>query len=205
MSVRAERRPLRVRGAALTSGLTSVLLLAVLTACGGAEGSEKFSGNVLDEPYQVASTEMTDTDGQPYSLTESTDKPLTLLFFGYTNCDDICHIVMGSLAAGMKQLDEKDREQVDVVFVTSDPGRDTAPVIRDYLDRFDPSFIGVRTDLDTVIDVAKSVAVGIDRKDPGGHNTQVIGIDSADEAPVYWNDTTTGPQFAADVHSLLAD
>ena len=57
-----------------------------------------------------------------------------MVFFGYTNCPDICRAVMANLASALTRLDEADRDDVEVVFVTTDPARDTAPVLRSYLD-----------------------------------------------------------------------
>ena len=183
-----------------------------LTGCGGdAEGTAAFHGTVLEHPYDVDGTPLTDTDGEPFSLTEDTDHRLTLVFFGYTRCPDICQLVMGSLASAMRQLDERDREQVQVVFVTTDPGRDTARVLRDYLDRFDPSFVGLTGDIETIARVGRSIAVGVTAGSPlpgGGydlstHSTQVTAIDSSDRAPVYWDQDTSSAEFAEDVHTLL--
>ncbi len=160
---------------------------------------------MLDHPYQVPDTPLTDTAGEPFSLAADTDKRLTLVFFGYTNCPDICHTVMGSIASAMTRLDDADRTQVDVVFVTTDPARDTEQVLRDYLDHLDPTFIGLTGDLDTIVDVGDALAVGIDRVDPGGHTTATMAIDSADESPVYWGQETSAAQFASDIHSLLGE
>jgi protein SCO1 len=166
-------------------------------------------GQVLDPPFTVSTQALVDTDGQPYSLATSTDKRLTLVFFGYTNCPDICGTVMGNLASAMTRLDDRDREQVDVVFVTTDPERDTGPVLRRYLDRYDKSFIGLTGPVDEIAAVAKSVAVGMGQKLPTGgydvsaHTTQVTGIDSDDQAPIYWSRSTSSAQFAQDIHTLL--
>ncbi|GAA4697543.1 SCO family protein [Nocardioides nanhaiensis] len=177
--------------------------LMTLTACSGGASADDFSGTALDTPYEVSPLPLTDTDGQPFSLADDTDAELTLVFFGYVNCPDICQTVMGSLAQAMTRLDDADREAIDVVYVTTDPERDTAPVIREYLDRLDPSFIGLTGTLDDVIEVGNSIAVGVDRVDPGGHTTKIMGIDPEDRSPVYWDDDTTGAQFAADIHTLL--
>ena len=80
----------------LAAVLVGVALLA--TACGG---DEELTGAVLTEPYIVPTTSLTDTDGASYSLADSTDKRLTLVFFGYTNCPDICQVVMSTLASAM--------------------------------------------------------------------------------------------------------
>ena len=182
-----------------------VALSMLLGACGDGSDDVEFHGTVLDNPYEVPDTELTDTAGEPFSLAADTDKRLTLVFFGFTNCPDICHTVMGSLANAMMRLDETDREQVDVIFVTTDPARDTERVLRDYLDHLDPTFIGLRSDLDTIVEVGQALAVGVDRQDPGGHTTATMAIDSDDTTPAYWGEETSAAQFASDIHSLLEE
>ncbi|CAN5318455.1 hypothetical protein BH09ACT12_BH09ACT12_03110 [soil metagenome] len=188
---------------ALAAALGALLVLT-LTACGG-ESDVPFSGQTLDPAYVVPDVELTDTDGNDFSLAADTDKRLTLVFFGYTRCEDICPAVLNHLASAMVRLDEADRSQVDVVMVTSDPDHDTPQIIRDYLDGIDRSFIGLTADFDTIVEVGRALAVGIDRDDPGGHTTQIMGVDIADEAPVYWGQDTTPAQFASDIHTLLED
>lgn len=190
--------------------VTAATLLALLcTSCGNDEPPASLSGNRLDPPFTVSAKALVDIEGDPYSLAADTDKPLTLVFFGYTNCPEICGLVMSNLAAAMTRLDEADRERVEVVFVTTDPARDTAPVLREYLDRFDPSFTGVTGDLEDIVEVGLSVAVGVGEKLPSGgyevdaHSTHVTAVDADDEAPVYWNRETSSAQFAEDVHTLL--
>jgi len=192
--------------------LGTLVLLAGLAGCGDDDvKAGDLHGSVVDPPFTVSKDELVDTDGDAYSLTESTDKRLTMVFFGYTNCPDICGLVMGNLASAMTRLDEKDRDQVDVVFVTTDPDRDTDEVLRRYLDRYDKSFIGVTGPIEEIAAVGKSIAVGMGEKLPTGgyevdaHTTQVTGIDSDDQAPIYWSQTTSSKQFADDIHTLLGD
>jgi len=202
-----------VRSAAVA--LAAVALTIGLAGCGGDDVKPgDLHGKVLDPPFDVDATALESTDGDPYSLVDSTDKRLTLVFFGYTNCPDICGTVMGNLASAMTRLDTEDRDQVDVVFVTTDPERDTPEVLRAYLDRFDKTFIGVTDDpskIDQIAAVAKSVAVGMGEKLATGgyevdaHTTQVTGIDSDDKAPIYWSQSTSSAQFAQDIHTLLGD
>ena len=108
------------------------------TACGDDEAATELHGSQVDPPFTVSSQELVDTDGEPFSLTADTGKRLTMVFFGYTNCPDICNIVLGNLSSAMTRLDEDDLEQVEVVFVTTDPERDTPDVVRAYLDRLRP-------------------------------------------------------------------
>ncbi len=112
------------------------------------------------------------------------------MFFGYTHCPDICQVVMATIASALTRLDEQDRERVEVVFVTTDPARDDEQTLRAYLDRFDPTFIGLTGDLQTIIDVGKPLAVAVEQgeKLPSGgyevtHSTQVTAIDDRRPGP----------------------
>lgn len=193
--------------------LLAALVLPSLVACGADEPEAELTADVLDPPFKAPDTRLTDTEGQPFRLASDTDERLTLLFYGYTNCPDICGIVMGSLASALTKLDEREREQVEVLFITSDPARDTGPVLRDYLDRFDPSFVGLTGDLGDIADTGEAMGIYIERGeklesggyDPGTHGTRILGIDPADEIPVMWDETTSAAQFAADIHTLLGD
>lgn len=189
-----------------------VLLGLLAAACTNSE-PETFTGTRLDQPFRAADIALTDTGGEPYSLVADTDRALTLVFFGYTKCPDYCPLVMNNLAAAMNRLDDADREQVDVVFVTTDPARDDRTVLREYLEDYDPGFIGLTGDLDTIIEVGDPLAIYVnDGKklpsggyDLGGHSTFTLGIDEDDEAVVLWNQETSSTEFAADIHSLLND
>jgi protein SCO1/2 len=196
---------------ALAGALAAGLVL--LSGCGGeASSSGGFTGSRLDPPFEVSDIPLTDTGGGEYSLTKSTDKPLTLVFFGYTHCPDICGVVMANLASAMTRLSDADRERVDVVYVTTDPARDTATVLDRYLEHVDPDFIGLTGDLQDIVAIGKPLGVGVTqgKKLPSGgydvtHGTTITGIDSHDEAPVYWSQETSSAQFAADIHTLLAE
>ncbi len=193
--------------------LPALLLVGTLAACSDDPESGEFSGTMLDNPFSVPEVALTDTEGEPYSLAADSDKPLTLVFFGYSHCPDICQTVMASLAGAMNRLEEAEREQVDVVFVTTDPARDTEQALRRYLDGYDEEFIGLTGDLDSIVAAGKPLAIYVSDGtklptggyDLGGHSTQVVGIDSADQAPVYWDEYTQQAQFAADIRTLLAE
>jgi protein SCO1/2 len=189
-----------------------VAVLALLvTGCGGGGDDSQFHGVVLTDAYTAPTTTLTDTDGKPYSLATDTDKRLTLVFFGYTHCPDVCQVIMSSLAAAKTRLDASDRRQVDVIFVTTDPARDTEQVLRTWLDRFDPSFIGLTGPLPTIASIGRAFGVAVEKGDklPSGgydvvHGTQVIGIDHGDKVPVVWTQGTGAADFAADIHQLLS-
>ena len=197
------------------SSLPALALLGLLTACGGQAGAgggtgSELSGTVLDPPFEVAATPLVDTTGQSFSLTADTDKDLTLVFFGYTNCPDICGQVMATLAGTLARLDDAQKDRLDVVFVTTDPARDTEAVVDDYVSAFDPSIIGLTGDLDDIVGVARSMAVAVDqgKKLPSGgyevtHGTRVLAIDGADDTTMMWDQDVSQAQLAHDVTALL--
>ncbi len=192
-------------------GVTAALILAV-SACTSAE-PETFTGARLDQPYAAPTVELTDTDGAPYSLAADTDEPMTLVFFGYTHCPALCPLVMNNLSAGLNRLDADDRDQVDMVFVTTDPERDDAAALRDYLDGFGDGYVGLTGDLDDIVAAGEPLHLYVnDGKrlpsggyDLGGHSTYVLGIDEDDEAVVVWNQETSAVEFATDIHLLLSE
>ncbi|HEX6150091.1 SCO family protein [Nocardioides sp.] len=187
-----------------------VVVVALLAGCSDSPEETDYAGTVLTDPYTAPPASLTDTDGQPFSLAADTDQRLTLVFFGYTNCPDICQAVMSSLASAMTRLDESLRDQVDVVFVTTDPARDDEQALREYLDRFDPTFVGLTGDLPTIVDAGLALGVAVEKgeKLPSGgyevtHGTQVIGIDGSDHAPIIWTHGTSAAEFANDITLLL--
>ena len=109
------------------------------TAAGG-DADSKYSGVVLGEPTNRPQFTLTDLDGEPYDFYDETDGKLTFLFFGYTNCPDVCPVHMAQLS---EILARPGMPNAKVVFVTADPTRDTPKVLKKFLGNFDPKFIGL--------------------------------------------------------------
>lgn len=136
-----------------------------------------------------------------------------MVFFGYTHCPDVCPLVMSNIAAGFNRLDDDEREQVDMVFVTTDPARDDQQALRDYLDGYNEDFIGLTGPLEDIIAAGEPLHLYVsDGKelptggyDLGGHSTFVLGIDENDEAVVVWNQETSAPELATDIQILLSE
>lgn len=202
----------------MTAALAAVLATAGCATPADNEGAAQvtvhdddgMNGAVLTDPYVMPDVSLTATDGSPYSLTEDTTKPLTLVFFGYTHCPDICQVVMADIASAMTRLDPEDRERVGMLFVTSDPRRDDPETLREYLDRFDPSFEGVTGDLGRITRVAGDLGVPIEkgaRMPSGGyevaHGTQVVGVSRNDRAHIVWTEGTSAAALAEDVGRLF--
>ncbi|MDQ1831368.1 SCO family protein [Massilia scottii] len=128
-------------------------------------------------PAKALAFQNTDLTGLPYArefaLTDHNGKPRTLadfkgkvvvMFFGFTQCPDVCPTTMAEMAAVMKELGPK-ADQVQVLFVTIDPARDTRELLAQYVPAFDPRFLGLYGDADATAKVAKEFKVFYARVD----------------------------------------
>src|SRR4051795_3002463 len=86
---------------------------------------------------------LVDTSGHTYDFGAQTRGKVTMLYFGYTHCPDECPTSMADLAQALTRVPTDVANQIAVVFVTTDPWRDKKPVLRKWLDRFSPTFIGL--------------------------------------------------------------
>jgi len=204
-------------------GLVLGLALVVLAGCtagadnpGGGivqrEGDPKgfVGGTSLEQTYPMPDQVLTDTSGNDFNLKTSPSTSATLVFFGYTNCPDVCITVLADVAQAMKRIDPSSRQQIQMIFITTDPNRDTPAVIRAYLDRFDPSFIGLTGKLDTIKLVAGKVGVDISgmKKLPSGgyevgHGAQVTGFDRHRVGIVIWTPSTSVGDLKTDFAHLV--
>jgi protein SCO1/2 len=116
----------------------SLLLLGVSLAQ-GAEPAMK--AGVLSPVLPAPKLELQGTDGTPIDLARFKGK-VVLVSFGFSNCSEVCPVTLATLAAARKKLGPKDAADVQVVYVTVDPERDTEAQMKKYLGSFDPTFIG---------------------------------------------------------------
>ena len=118
-----------------------------------------FSGGTsLPQPDELPAVTLTDTSGNSYNLATSPSKPVVLLFFGYSHCPDVCVTVLADVAQALNRMEASDRDQIQMIFITTDPARDKPRVIASYLERFDPTFIGLTGDLSAIKAAAGRVA-----------------------------------------------
>lgn len=211
-----ERRVLTlVRPAAAALGLTLAAAGAGCASAGPehpagvaivrASSTSGLHGTPVDPPYRKPALTFTDTSGRPFRLDADTSRGVTLVFFGYTRCDDVCPAVLGDVAAALRGLDPGTRRAVSVVFVTTDPARDPAPVLRAYLDRFDPTIVGLTAPAEVVERAAASLGVALTGTRPVGddyevgHGTQLIGFGPDGLARVIWLPGTPVDDLRADI------
>lgn len=121
--------------------LCGVVLLGLLAGCSPKPAAQTFVGTDITGAALGSGLQLTDHQGHARSLQDFRGK-LVVLFFGYTHCPDVCPTTMDDLAKAMKLLGNQ-RRQVQVLFVTLDPERDTVPVLAQYVPAFDRDFLGL--------------------------------------------------------------
>ena len=142
--------------------LALVALLALLA--GGfavyrlqAGSSTTWNGIVLEEPPAMGDIELTAAGGERVALSDL-DARYLLVFFGYTNCPDVCPLTMARLGDTYRNLDEPD--EVQVVMITVDPATDTPARIQEYAENFHPDFIGLSGSNTEIANAARRFYVG---------------------------------------------
>ncbi|KLL09819.1 MULTISPECIES: SCO family protein [Protofrankia] len=225
-SHRFRSRTLRPRTLA-AAFLAGILLAVLVTSCGSSgtagqrgnglvhlddlPGAAGVRGVALQQPLSKPDIRLTGTDGRPYDFRAATAGRLTLLFFGYTHCPDICPTTMADIAAALSTLPPADRAQVSVVFVTSDPQRDTPAALGSWLAQFDPSFVGLTGPFETIAGYAEQLGVTLERpqRQPDGsvtvsHGTQVTAFSPNGTARVAYLAGTKVADYAHDIPLLIA-
>jgi protein SCO1 len=206
------RRPVLAAAALLLAGGLG------LTACGSATPGNgavqdpvasvaahqgKYDGVDLDPPYQRPQFTLTSDTGGTYDFTTATKGRPTLLFFGYTNCPDVCPTTMADIAVALRSVGPELAKQVQVVFVTTDPKRDTTARLAEWLGRFDADlptkFIGL-TGSQQVLDQAQ-LSAGVPVAQDGGqtHSALLLLYGADDKAHVAFDAGNSPKDIAHDL------
>ncbi|HVV29320.1 MAG TPA: SCO family protein, partial [Mycobacteriales bacterium] len=141
---------------------------------------------------------------------------LTLLYFGYTNCPDVCPTTMADLGAALRKVPASVARDVRVVFITSDPARDTPAVMRAWLAHFDSGlpvpFVGLTSSISAIDAYGQKLGVALEppKKDKDGtievtHGAQVTAFSPQDgKAHLVWTPGGLTPeQYASDIELLM--
>ena len=186
--------------------LVLLVLAAWLAACTPAGPS--FKGSDVTGATFGRDFALTDPAGQPRTLADYRGKAVAV-FFGYTQCPDVCPTTLAALAEATRSLGA-DADKVQVVFITVDPDRDTAALLAQYVPAFDPRFVGLRGDAAATERVAREFKV-IYQKVPGttpdrytmDHSAGIFLFDRAGRLRVY--ESSADPAVLAhDLRTLLA-
>ncbi|MDW4908430.1 SCO family protein [Streptomyces sp. ADMS] len=204
----------------------SALLVAAtltLSACGSGDdsgqsvadvsvesGSDK-AATILDQPFEKPDLVLTDTQGKNYDFRTETKGRPTLVYFGYTNCPDVCPLTMSNIAVAKKQLSKADQDKLRIVFVTTDPRRDTPAALGKWLKGIDPQVIGLTGDFATIQAGARTLGISIEptSEDKNGktismHGTQVIAFSpKTDGGYVLYGEDATVEDYTKDLPKII--
>ena len=151
---------------------------------------------------------LTDHNGQPRGIKDFAGK-VVVIFFGYTQCPDVCPTSMAELAE-VKRMLGKDGERVQGLFVTVDPQRDTPEVLKAYMTNFDPSFLALYTTPENLEKTAKDFKVyykKVEGKTPTSytmdHSAGSYVYDAQGKLRLYTRYGTGAAPLAADISLLL--
>jgi protein SCO1/2 len=168
----------------------------------------RYHGTELRTPQPAKDFTLTGPDGKPVKLSDFQGK-LVVLYFGYTHCPDVCPTTLADLARAMEKLGKK-ADQVQVVMVTVDPDRDTAEHMAEYVDYFNPTFVGLSGTPDEI--AAAAAAYGIYyHKNEGtpasgytvDHTATMTVLDEEGRVRLFWPFGTPADDMAADLAHLL--
>ena len=190
------------------------LFLGLLAATGcNRKPPPELAGEITGVPLPAATARpsfvLTDLAGSPYDFKARTAGRLTLLFFGYVNCPDVCPATMANIGSVTSQMLSAERDRIDVVFVTTDPERDSIPVLRQWLGRFDPAFIGLTGTVAEVEAAQRAAGVSVAIRDTAkeaytvSHAAQVLVYSPDDSGHVAYPFGTRQAEWAADLPKLL--
>ncbi len=219
---------MRTVGVRRRVALLAVLLLIAAPACSSDTPANTDQADSVNQPLNgrnpkglVGAVEqspatpkpsfvLTDTSGAAFDLAKATSGAVTLLYFGYTHCPDVCPTTMADIGAAYRSLAPDIAANIKVVFVTSDPERDTAPVLRAWLDHFGASFTGLTGTVAQVNSALDSMGLPPIVKEPTsdgdytvGHVSVVYAFTGDDLAHVVFTDGVATDRIAHDMKLLV--
>lgn len=176
-----------------------VLVAAMFVLPHGARGKLQ-AATLLPEPRSLPDIALTDATGHPLHLRDLRGD-FTLVFFGFTNCPDVCPLTLKALADARAELARRAPRLTPpkVVFISVDPARDSAERIAAYLRNFDPEFIGATAAESALEPLLSALGVSVEKHVHGGpeynvvHGTAVYFLN----ADAQWVAVAKGPQDPA--------
>lgn len=148
-----------------TKVLAALVGIALLAGCADDSSSEKVAFGPVVSESAFYGTDITGIDYQTdFQLTDHNGKlrtiadfqgKVTLVFFGFTNCPDVCPTTLARMGGAVNQLGP-DGGNVQGLFISLDPQRDTSEVLKEYVSPFHPSFLGLRGDQESIKKIAKN-------------------------------------------------
>lgn len=188
--------------------LLLVLLAGLLGCSAKSEPEDPFVGVDIRGADFGRGFDLTDHHGQVRRLEDFRGK-LVALFFGYTSCPDVCPTTMDDLAKALKLLGDR-RSEVQVLFITLDPERDTREKLASYLPGFDPGFLGLRGSPEQTLATASHFKVFYQKQSSGSkagylidHSSGIYVFDKQGAIRLYLNYGQKPADIAHDLQLLM--
>ena len=169
-----------------------------------------YAGTVFPDGSPAAPLDgLVSDDGRPVDLAEYEGRAL-MIYFGYTNCPDVCPTSLSVAAEAMDALGD-DADDVAFMMISVDPARDELSMLGDYVRQFDERFVGVGGTVDAITDVAALYGVFFQCGEPGDdgaylvdHTSTLIGVDPAGDLKVLWDPNVTADRLADDLRAMTS-
>ena len=200
------------RGTIIWIAVAAVVLVGASFLAGLANRSKPatWAGTVWDPAPVKPDFTLTDTSGHPYDFRARTEGKVTLLYFGYTHCPDVCPITLATIAGALNNLPG---DAVTVVFVTTDPVRDTPARIRQWLDNYDTTFVGLTGSPAQLAAAQRAAGVTVAQADAPdkkgnyavGHAASVLTYTGDGRQHLSYPFGTTQSDWQHDIPMLLSD
>src|SRR5690606_11884720 len=152
--------------------------------------------------------ELVDQNGTAIQLQQAYRGKVMVIFFGFTQCPDVCPTTMAELAQVREKLNPEQRDQVQIIMISVDPQRDTPAVMKQYVSAFDPSFVGLTGSDEQIAKVAASFKAYYKKVDSGQsytmeHSSGLYVLDGKGESRLLIKPNTAPEAIAADIQKLL--
>ena len=186
-----------------------LLLFLLMTACNADKQADaNFFGTNISENQLDHDWTLIDHHGDKRNLNDFLGK-IVVVFFGYSHCPDVCPTTMADLAKAIKLLGERSSE-VQVLFITLDPERDTQALLLNYVNSFDKNFVALRGSPEQIEKVAKNYKVFYEKQAEVGsvsysidHSAGSYVFDKKGKVRIYLKYGQKPPEIVSDLKQIL--
>lgn len=189
--------------------IVSILMVMMVASCSNTD--VEWKGSDIRGVMPDLQFELTSESGLSVNQEDFLGRA-TLMFFGFTNCPDICPGTLQELARAIEALPDEQQDEVQVLFVSVDPSRDTPEKLKSYTDFFGPQITGLTGSDDQLSDLVKRMRAtyGYGEADENGnyavsHSSAIYGFDAAGEAQVLLRGDQSVSDLTHDIQLLLQD
>jgi protein SCO1/2 len=150
-----------------------------------------YRGSAMSREIEMPEAVLTSTHGADFDVRSETESFVTLLYVGYTHCPDLCPTHMAAVARALNGLPADAAARVRVLFVTSDPERDSPSVLGAWLAQFDPSFIGLTGSDEELVAFQRDLGMNPATTEPDDHEHQDYSVNHASYVFAFPQDSRT--------------